>query len=123
MDTTWPAQDVLQVCRNGHVITDRLRTCPEQALGHCDRCGAAAVAVAQRLFGAGPQPIGDDVPVAADLQDVLCRPGGVHTITLTTSAGADKGFSAACDLARNAKPQVTSGMAPPTLLAARQAVL
>ncbi len=43
MDTTWPAQDVLQVCRNGHVITDRLRTCPEQALGHCDRCGAATL--------------------------------------------------------------------------------
>lgn len=35
------AQDAMQVCRNGHVITDRLHTVPEQALDHCDRCGAA----------------------------------------------------------------------------------
>lgn len=34
------AQDVMQVCKNGHVITDLLRTCPERALTHCDRCGA-----------------------------------------------------------------------------------
>lgn len=35
--------DVLQVCRNGHVITDLLRSCPERGLSHCDRCGAATV--------------------------------------------------------------------------------
>jgi hypothetical protein len=33
-------QDVMQVCRNGHVITDLLRSCPEGGLLHCDRCGA-----------------------------------------------------------------------------------
>jgi hypothetical protein len=33
-------QDVMQVCRNGHVITGLLRTCPERGLSHCDRCGA-----------------------------------------------------------------------------------
>jgi hypothetical protein len=36
-------QDVMQVCRNGHVITDQLRSCPERALSHCDRCGAATL--------------------------------------------------------------------------------
>lgn len=35
--------DVLQVCRNGHVITDLLRTFPERGLNHCDRCGASTV--------------------------------------------------------------------------------
>ncbi len=36
-------QDVMQVCRNGHVITDLLRSCPERALTHCDRCGATTM--------------------------------------------------------------------------------
>jgi hypothetical protein len=38
-----PYQDVMQVCRNGHVITDLLRTYPERAMSHCDRCGAVTV--------------------------------------------------------------------------------
>src|SRR5271166_5959126 len=36
-------QDVMQVCRNGHVITDRLRQEPQRGLAHCDRCGAATL--------------------------------------------------------------------------------
>jgi hypothetical protein len=36
-------QDVMQVCRNGHVITDQLRSCPESAQSRCDRCGAATL--------------------------------------------------------------------------------
>jgi hypothetical protein len=36
-------QDVMQVCRNGHVITDLLHSYPERALSHCDRCGAATL--------------------------------------------------------------------------------
>src|SRR5438128_11679150 len=36
-------QDVMQVCRNGHVITDLLRTYPDRGLSHCDRCGAATL--------------------------------------------------------------------------------
>jgi hypothetical protein len=32
--------DVMQVCRNGHVITDLLLGYPERGLFHCDRCGA-----------------------------------------------------------------------------------
>jgi hypothetical protein len=37
------AQDVMQVCRNGHVITDRLRSDPDSGRTHCDRCGAATL--------------------------------------------------------------------------------
>jgi hypothetical protein len=37
------APDVMQVCRNGHVITDLLRACPERGLSHCDRCGATTL--------------------------------------------------------------------------------
>jgi hypothetical protein len=59
-------QDVMQVCRNGHVITDLLRTCPERALTHCHRCGAATIdrcpTCGHELPGAiavpGLQPIG-----------------------------------------------------------------
>jgi hypothetical protein len=35
--------DTMQVCRNGHVITDRLRSDPDSGRAHCDRCGAATV--------------------------------------------------------------------------------
>jgi hypothetical protein len=33
-------RDVMQVCRNGHVITDLLHSYPQRGLLHCDRCGA-----------------------------------------------------------------------------------
>src|SRR5262245_45814911 len=36
-------QDVMQVCRNGHVITDLLRSNPGNGLIHCDRCGEATL--------------------------------------------------------------------------------
>jgi hypothetical protein len=36
-------QDVMQVCRNGHVITDLLHTYPERGAGHCEQCGAATL--------------------------------------------------------------------------------
>lgn len=32
--------DVAQICENGHVITDQLRSYPEQGKSFCDRCGA-----------------------------------------------------------------------------------
>ncbi len=50
--------DVLQVCRNGHVITDRLRSCPETGLDHCERCGASTTdrcgTCGREMAGAGP---------------------------------------------------------------------
>ncbi len=36
-------QDVMQVCLNGHVITDLARTYPERRRTACDRCGAATI--------------------------------------------------------------------------------
>jgi hypothetical protein len=35
--------DVMQVCRNGHVITDRLRSDPQSGRTHCERCGASTM--------------------------------------------------------------------------------
>lgn len=32
-------RDVMQVCRNGHVITDTLRSCPGDSVAYCPRCG------------------------------------------------------------------------------------
>jgi REase_DpnII-MboI/Uncharacterized protein conserved in bacteria (DUF2321) len=70
MDTTTLTHDVMQVCRNGHVITDRLLSAPDQGELHCDRCGAATVSrcltCGQELPGAlllpGPVPIGKPQP-------------------------------------------------------------
>jgi hypothetical protein len=70
MDTTCLTQDVMLVCRNGHLITDRLHGCPDQALSHCDRCGALTLSrcgtCGQELPGAlplpGPVPIGERRP-------------------------------------------------------------
>ncbi|HMF17926.1 MAG TPA: DUF2321 domain-containing protein [Gemmataceae bacterium] len=63
-------QDVMQVCRNGHVVTNQMRTCPEQSRHHCERCGAttlhACSTCGQELRGAllvpGLQPIGVSGP-------------------------------------------------------------
>jgi hypothetical protein len=35
--------DVMQVCRNGHVITDLLLGYPERGVWHCDSCGAPTI--------------------------------------------------------------------------------
>jgi REase_DpnII-MboI/Uncharacterized protein conserved in bacteria (DUF2321) len=61
-----PVQDVMQVCRHGHVITDLLHSRPERALTHCDRCGAVTMdrclTCGRELTGAivvpGFQPVG-----------------------------------------------------------------
>lgn len=58
--TDTAGRDVMQVCRNGHVITDRLRGSPESAAVHCDRCGAATLdccpTCGQALPGAATVP-------------------------------------------------------------------
>ena len=59
-------QDIMQVCRNGHVITDLLHTYPERALSHCERCGAETLyscetcgaELAGAVFVPGLVPIG-----------------------------------------------------------------
>jgi hypothetical protein len=63
-------RDVMQVCRNGHVITDLLHALPEQARSHCDRCGAVTLdrclTCGHELEGAhylpGSQPVGMNRP-------------------------------------------------------------
>jgi hypothetical protein len=65
-------QDVMQVCRNGHVITERLRGRPEDGLSRCDRCGAPTLhrcpTCGRELPGArevpGLEPIGRRAPPA-----------------------------------------------------------
>lgn len=66
MNAETHCQDVMQVCRNGHVITDMLNSCPERGVSHCDRCGEATIdrcqTCGQELLGAvhvpGLVPIG-----------------------------------------------------------------
>lgn len=54
------SQDVMQVCWNGHVITDLLRTHPERGMTHCHRCGGQTLCqcltCGQELPGAIPVP-------------------------------------------------------------------
>jgi len=58
--TTNGCQDVMQVCRSGHVMTDLLHTHPERGRSHCDRCGAGTLdrcgTCGQELPGAVPVP-------------------------------------------------------------------
>lgn len=64
--------DVMQVCRNGHVVADLVQAFPARALGHCHRCGAATLdccpTCGQELTGAvhvpGLVPIGHLAPPA-----------------------------------------------------------
>ena len=67
------AWDVMLVCRNGHVITDRLRSNPESDVVHCDRCGGATTldrcptcghALPGRLPVPGLLPVGRPRPPA-----------------------------------------------------------
>jgi hypothetical protein len=63
-------QDVMQVCGNGHVITDLLNALPERALGHCDRCGAVTYdrcltcghPIPGGCYVPGAMPIGEPTP-------------------------------------------------------------
>jgi hypothetical protein len=70
MNANAPTQDVMQVCQNGHVITDRLNTFPERSVSHCDRCGAPTLerckTCGNNILGAvhvpGLEPIGQREP-------------------------------------------------------------
>lgn len=63
-------QDVMQVCHNGHVITDLLHTYPERGASYCTQCGAATLercrTCGQEIQGAvhipGLMPIGRQQP-------------------------------------------------------------
>ncbi len=53
-------RDVMQVCYNGHVITDLLKSCPQLRQSTCDQCGAATLdhclTCGAELPGAVPTP-------------------------------------------------------------------
>ncbi len=62
----------MQVCRNGHVVTDRLLASPASGANHCGRCGAGTLdrcgtcgrALAGAVSVAGLVPIGPPAPPA-----------------------------------------------------------
>src|SRR5688572_6035303 len=58
--TEFSPRDLMLVCRNGHVITDRLRARPDLRLPRCDLCGAATLdrcpTCAHQFAGAIPVP-------------------------------------------------------------------
>src|SRR5208283_257784 len=66
--------DVMQVCRNGHVITDLLHTYPERALSHCGRCGASTVDRCATCGTAlpGAMPVPGLVPVGRSQPPAYC---------------------------------------------------
>jgi hypothetical protein len=88
-DTTF--RDVMLVCRNGHVLTDRLHGSPESAAPRCDRCGAATLdrcpTCGLALPGAAPvpglHPIGHPRPPA-----FCCRCGAAFPWTRRPAAAA-----------------------------------
>ena len=66
MNTMMPTRDQMLVCRNGHVLTDRLRARPDLKTPRCERCGADTFdccrTCGREILGAelniGPEPLG-----------------------------------------------------------------
>jgi hypothetical protein len=52
--------DVMQVCRQGHVVTERLRSQPDTGYSHCPRCGSQTLCrcltCGTELAGTAPLP-------------------------------------------------------------------
>jgi REase_DpnII-MboI/Uncharacterized protein conserved in bacteria (DUF2321) len=57
------SNDTMQVCLNGHVVTDRLRGDPESGRFHCDRCGALTLNCCPTC--------GTELPGAGDVLDLV----------------------------------------------------
>lgn len=74
---TTTLRDLMLVCRNGHVITDRLKARPDLRLLRCDRCGADTLDRCETcgdLFGgANPVPFH---PVATRRAPSVCTTCG-----------------------------------------------
>jgi predicted RNA-binding Zn-ribbon protein involved in translation (DUF1610 family) len=70
-------RDLMLICRNGHVITDRLRARPDLNMRRCDRCGAATIdrcdTCGHLIGGANPVPF---QPVATGHAPSVCTTCG-----------------------------------------------
>src|SRR5262245_54418278 len=72
-------RDLMLVCRNGHVITDRLRARPDLRLPRCDLCGAATLdrcPTCAHLF-AGAAVVHGFEPVGTRSAPAVCTACGV----------------------------------------------
>jgi hypothetical protein len=69
-------QDVMRVCRAGHVLTNLLWTLPERRLCHCDGCGTVTL---NRCL-----PRGQALPAPVSSQAKSLRPRNPRS----TSSGA-----------------------------------
>lgn len=82
------------VCRNGHVITDRLKARPDLRSPRCDRCGADTLDRCETcgtLFG-GANPVPFD-PVATRLAPTVCTTcGATFPWTRAESPNTDELF-------------------------------
>lgn len=87
---TSTVHDVMQVCRNGHVITDLLHTFPERGQSHCDRCGAATLSQCPTCGRDLPGGVSTPglVPIRGRLAPQFCAACGTPFPWASATAGA-----------------------------------
>jgi hypothetical protein len=78
MSSSADAHDVMQVCRNGHVVTESMRGSPEQSRYHCDRCGALTLHACPTCGAElpGAMEVRDLAPVGSGKPPLFCSSCG-----------------------------------------------